>query len=203
LIGLLCGALALLPALEGRAYAQQAPAPAPAAAPAPPAGAPPAAAPAPAPKAGAPGGAYDPWSNPAGNPPSGYAPPAGYPPAGYAPPPGYPPPGYQAYPPIDTGRVVAQATADAKADTGVGWFFIGCLGLLGIIVAFVAEPSPPPERFVGKSPEYVNTYSTTYKSAGKNAQGTQALYGCLVGTGIFIGIYAILIASYASSAQSP
>jgi hypothetical protein len=188
--------MALLPALEGRAYAQQA-APAAEPAPAPAPGAPPAAAPAPAPKGAAPGGAYDPWSNPAAAPPPGYAPPAGYPGAGYP-----PPPGYQAYPPLDTGRVVAQATADAKQDTGAGWFFLGCLGLIGVLVAFVAEPSPPPERFVGKSPEFVNTYSTAYKSAGKSAQGTQAIYGCLVGTAIVIGIYAILIASYASSSQT-
>jgi hypothetical protein len=194
-LGLLCGTIALLPALEHPAQAQPAAAPAaPAAAPAPRP-----AAPAPQAPAGAATAAPAPQGYP---PPPAYPPPAGYPPPGSYPPPGAYPPGYP--PPygyghqLDIGSVMAQATEDAEADSnGVAWFFIGCLGLLGILIAYVAEPVPPPQRLMGKSPEYVNAYVGAYKAAGKSAQGKQAIIGCLVGTGIAVVFYVILIAALA------
>jgi hypothetical protein len=95
---------------------------------------------------------------------------------------------------------MAQATQDAEADTnGAAWFFLGCLGLIGVLIAYVAEPSPPPERLMGKSPEYVGAYVGTYKSAGKSAQGRQAIIGCLVGTGVAVAIYIVVLASIAHS----
>ena len=42
-------------------------------------------------------------------------------------------------------RAVLEATQDAQADeNGTLWFFAGCiLGLIGVVIAYVAEPSPP------------------------------------------------------------
>ena len=40
----------------------------------------------------------------------------------------------------------------------------GCLlGALGIVGARFYEPSPPPTRFIGKSPEYIDAYVARYK----------------------------------------
>jgi hypothetical protein len=117
-------------------------------------------------------------------------PPAGQPAYGYAP------------PPVDAGRAAAEAIQDANADiNGTLWFFVGCLGLIGIAVAYLAEPSPPAARLMGKSAEYVMIYSTAYKSEGKSIQGRHAIYGCLVGTAIGVAIYIILVVAILKSAN--
>lgn len=122
-------------------------------------------------------------------PPAGQ--PAGQPGYGYAP------------PPVDAGRAAAEGVQDANADiNGTLWFFVGCLGIIGIAVAYFAEPSPPPARLMGKSAEYVMIYSTSYKSEGKSIQGRHAIYGCLVGTAIAVAIYIIIVVAIVKNANT-
>ncbi|HVV50653.1 MAG TPA: hypothetical protein VHO06_13390 [Polyangia bacterium] len=122
---------------------------------------------------------------------------------GWAPPPtgapGYPPPAYA--PPFDAGRAVAQATQDAQADESGGlWFFAGCLlGIIGVIVAYVAEPVPPPARLMGKSPEYVAIYTQTYKDQGRSAQLRSALWGMGTTLVVVVAIYVIVIVAIVKS----
>jgi len=96
---------------------------------------------------------------------------------------------------------MAQAEQDALADTsGTMWMAVGCLvGVLGVVIGYVVEPSPPPTRLLGRSPEYVASYTQAYRYAGKREQGSKALTGCLVGTGVAAVIYAVAIASMTSS----
>jgi len=110
----------------------------------------------------------------------------------WAPPPaGQPAPGY-APPPVDAGRASAEGVQDADADiNGTLWFFVGCLGVIGIAIAYFAEPSPPPARLMGKSAEYVAIYTGAYKTEGKSVQGRHAIYGCLVGTGLIVAVYVV------------
>ena len=113
---------------------------------------------------------------------------------------GPPPPGapYGYAPqPVDTNRAVMEATADAQADeNGALWFFAGCiLGLIGVVIAYVAEPTPPPERLMGKSPEYLSVYTTTYSSQGRSAQLHSALWGFGTFVVVFVAIYVIVIVS--------
>jgi|SRR5580692_4546799 hypothetical protein len=124
----------------------------------------------------------------------------------WAPPPAGPPAGQPGYgyapPPVDAGRAAAEGVQDANADiNGTLWFFVGCLGIIGIAVAYFAEPSPPPARLMGKSSEYVMIYTTSYKSEGKSIQGRHAIYGCLVGTAIGVAIYIILVVAILKSAN--
>lgn len=105
-----------------------------------------------------------------------------------------PAPGAAVYappPPIDPARVVQQATQDAQADeNGALWFFAGCLlGLIGVIIAAVADPTPPAARVMGKSPEYLALYTSTYRSAGSSAQ----LHSALWGLGTIVIVYVVLI----------
>jgi hypothetical protein len=114
-----------------------------------------------------------------------------------------PPAGAPAYapPPVDTGRAVMEATQDAQADTnGVLWFFAGCLlGLIGVVIAAVADPTPPPARMMGKSPEYLAVYTNTYKSVGHSAQLHSALWGLGTAVVVVVVIYVIIIVAFVKS----
>jgi hypothetical protein len=114
-----------------------------------------------------------------------------------------PPAGAPVYapPPVDTGRAVMEATQDAQADNnGVLWFFAGCLlGVIGVVIAAVADPTPPPARMMGKSPEYLAVYTNTYKSVGHSAQLHSALWGMGTALVVLIVIYVIIIVAVVKS----
>ena len=99
--------------------------------------------------------------------------------------------------PAPAGSPVATARDDASTDVrtaatidsclwlsggfglGVGG---GCLlGALGIVGARFYEPSPPPTRFIGKSPEYIDAYVARYKSTRNEVALSSACLGCIAG----------------------
>ena len=96
----------------------------------------------------------------------------------------------------DAGTGCADGERRAKSDISGGtWFAIGCLaGLIGYLIA-LSEPNPPAMQLLGKPPEYVAAYTDCYREKGKNIKSKNALTGCLVGTGISIVFYAVLIAA--------
>jgi hypothetical protein len=156
--------------------------------------------PPPYPPAGSPPPGYPPAANTApGYPPSSAAPPA-YPPAAYPPPVYRRPPQRHPYD-FDGAEAAAAGERDAIADTSSGaWFVLGCLlGGIGVIIAYVAEPTPPPARLIGQSPEWVTVYSAAYKTAGRSAQGKGALIGCLVIAGVFVALLAAISSSTSSA----
>lgn len=93
---------------------------------------------------------------------------------------------------------------DAKSNEGGPlWFFVGfCVGVLGVVIAYVVEPSPPPTRIVGKSSDYTTAYTSAYKAAGKKAQGKIALIGCVVSGLIVVLWYVFVFVVFASAATS-
>jgi hypothetical protein len=114
----------------------------------------------------------------------------------WAPPPQpYPGQPYYAPPPVDASRATAEAITDAHADTnGTLWYFAGCLlGVIGILIAYVSEPSPPPARMMGKSPEYLAIYTNTYKAEARSIQGRSAIYGTLTAVAVVVVIYVIIV----------
>jgi hypothetical protein len=119
---------------------------------------------------------------------------------GWAPPPAGGQP-YYAPPPVDTARAVMEATQDAQADeNGVLWFFAGCLlGVIGVVIAAVADPSPPPARLMGKSPEYLAVYAQTYRSEGHSAQLRSSLWGLGTAVVVIVAIYVIIIVAFVKS----
>lgn len=121
-------------------------------------------------------------------------------PGGYAPGQPYGQP-YYAPPPVDAARATTEAINDARADTnGTLWFFAGCLlGVIGIIIAYVAEPTPPPARLMGKSPEYLAIYTTTYKSEARSIQGRSAIWGTATAVAVVVVIYIIVIVAIVKS----
>ena len=85
--------------------------------------------------------------------------------------------------------VAAQAIADAKKDASqdtnaMNWYLFGCLGVglcSPIIVgaSFVYTPRVPTDRLVGKSPEYITSYTQTYQKERKSVQVKATIGGCL------------------------
>lgn len=96
-----------------------------------------------------------------------------------------------------------QAKADAteaanSTDTQI-WFLAGCLGgIIGVLIAQAVEPKPSATALLGKSPEYIATYSDTYTEIAKKRQTRSAMNGCIAGTLVTVAFYAILIAAAAS-----
>ncbi|MXV82341.1 hypothetical protein F4Z98_03125 [Candidatus Poribacteria bacterium] len=84
------------------------------------------------------------------------------------------------------------ARTDADADVNLlHWRLIGLSGgllggcLLGSVMvasAYMHMPTPPAERFIGKSPEYVLVYTTAYESRTRKLQVENTAGGCLAGS---------------------
>ena len=54
-----------------------------------------------------------------------------------------------------------------------------------ITEVYVRHPDPPPDRFIGKSPAYINIYVSTYKAKSAKSGRRRAKWaaaGCLGGT---------------------
>ena len=109
--------------------------------------------------------------------------------------------------------VVAQAEADATADANKDvnkplWFGTGCLlsGLVflplpgswtscllppaGLTGTYFYRPAPPVSRLIGRTPEYVSVYTSTYKLKRGSVQANWASAGCLSG-GAAVGLIVV------------
>lgn len=97
-----------------------------------------------------------------------------------------------------------QAEFDAQRDVnGMLWLAIGFFGgIFGIAAAYVIEPSPPASRLIGKSAEYVATYTDCYKSAGKDIQTKNAIKGCVISGLLYVAVYGCYYAIWAAAAAS-
>jgi len=81
-------------------------------------------------------------------------------------------------------KICQRAKLDAQMDVNkMLWFGAGFIfNILGLGAAYIIEPSPPPIRLLGKSPEYVAVYTDCYKNEAKRVQANKALVGCILGT---------------------
>jgi len=88
-------------------------------------------------------------------------------------------------------QVCMQAQQNARTDINKTlWLAIGFFGgILGIAAAYIVEPSPPASRLLGKSPEYVATYTDCYKDEGKKLQANAAIKGCVIGALVYVATY--------------
>ena len=79
-------------------------------------------------------------------------------------------------------EAIVAAERDAQGDTSASlWFLGGCFGgLIGVIIAYGVEPSPPATRLLGKSPEYVAFYTDAYQEKAKKLRANSAWAGCIV-----------------------
>ena len=98
-------------------------------------------------------------------------------------------------------EAIVAAERDAQNDVNKGlWFLGGCFGgVIGVIIAYGVEPSPPATRLLGKSPEYVAFYAQAYTEKAKKLQTNSALGGCCVST-LYVATYGFLMLAAHSSA---
>lgn len=98
-------------------------------------------------------------------------------------------------PSLPDAVVLAQQRAESDVNKTL-WMGAGCLlGITGVILAYIIEPSPPTAALVGKPPEYTATYIRAYKEKARNIQAKYALYGCLIGSAVSGCIYASALSS--------
>ena len=95
----------------------------------------------------------------------------------------------------------ATALLDAKRDADFhissgSWFAFGFFcGGIGFIAAAITSSNPDPARLMGKSPGYVNAYTTAYKSAARQRKLTSSAAGCVTNSVIQGLIWAVVVAS--------
>lgn len=94
----------------------------------------------------------------------------------------------------ENGLLQARMDAQRDAQTDVNQFLWGAgscvlasagsclLGSVGVIGANAYQPTPPPERLLGKSPQYVTSYTKAYQAKAKRLQIRASAIGCLGGT---------------------
>ena len=97
-------------------------------------------------------------------------------------------------------EAIVAAERDAQNDVNKGlWFLGGCFGgVIGVIIAYGVEPSPPATRLLGKSPEYVAFYTQAYAEKAKKLQTNSALGGCCVVT-LYVATYGVVMLAAHSS----
>ena len=97
------------------------------------------------------------------------------------------------YAPEGMADAYTQGKMDAEAEVNSTlWLALGCLlGIWGVLIAYVYEPSPPAMRIVGKDPEWVALYTEGYKKGAKNKQVKNAVIGCVIGTAASMVVYCL------------
>ena len=91
------------------------------------------------------------------------------------------------------GGVLAADSSNKSLEEAVPYFLCG--STVGCLVPFISiyayKSGPPPERLIGKSPEYVKFYTETYKSKVRQLRivsaGAGGAFGCLLGFAITSG----------------
>lgn len=83
-----------------------------------------------------------------------------------------------------------------------GWFFMGCcLGITGVLVAYIMEPTvPSTANVMGKSSAYIMGYNEGYEKAVKKLRSKSALNGCIVSGVCAIIYYVLSFALFAATA---
>ncbi len=91
----------------------------------------------------------------------------------------------------DRQQAQVQAEQDAEQDvTKILWIVVGFfITLIGLIIAYIYQPSPPATRMVDKSSEYAMFYTEAYKNKCRSIQLTYTAIGFAVSAGIGILIF--------------
>lgn len=97
-----------------------------------------------------------------------------------------------------------QAIEDAKADASAWqWIGVGCLfTLFGVAAAYIIEPTPPPDKLIGKSPSYVESYTDCFVKQCRRTRAGNAWIGLGVSTAAYLVVGIVAMVLMASAAES-
>jgi len=88
---------------------------------------------------------------------------------------------------VRSDSLLAVAHAQAAAEREVSkltWFGVGCaVNVAGFAIATLTTSPPPESHLMGRSPEYVEAFTTAYKEKSRNIQMVYAGWGCAASTG--------------------
>lgn len=100
--------------------------------------------------------------------------------------------------------ICIQAEIDARGDVNSWlWMGVGCVfNLIGVGVAYLYKATPPPERLLGKPPEYVSAYTDCYVKQARKSQGGKAWIGCGVSGGVTLVAGTIILIAAADAAST-
>lgn len=104
----------------------------------------------------------------------------------------------------DQHQARMQGEQDAELDvTKILWIVVGFfITLIGLIIAYIYQPSPPATRLVDKSNEYIMFYTEAYKNKCRSIQLTYTAIGFAVSAGIGILIFIAGMAMIGSISNS-
>jgi len=86
------------------------------------------------------------------------------------------------------GSSVARVNPNSDFDAECG-LIIGSILALGPLVLILGhQPTPPPERFIGKSPEYIDVYTDVYKKRTRQLSRPYTARGQVIGCVIAGGL---------------
>lgn len=90
---------------------------------------------------------------------------------------------------------VIAAEQDAKTDLNkLVWLCAGFFGnIIGVLVAYIYQPTPPLTRLYEKSEEYKMFYNDTYKAKLRSGQLTYALIGIAILVGVYVLFFGIIL----------
>ena len=90
------------------------------------------------------------------------------------------------------------AEQDAEIDVSkILWVVVGLFTtIIGILIAYIYQPTPPATRLFEKSQEYTLFYTEAYQAKTRSIQLTYAVVGFAIGAGIafitFLSVLAII-----------
>ena len=95
---------------------------------------------------------------------------------------------------MNNGQHQARMDGEQDAETDVSkilWIVVGfSISLIGVLIAYVFQPSPPASRIFEKSQEYVMFYTEAYKNKARSIQLKNSVFG--LGLLFVIGILWII-----------
>ena len=100
---------------------------------------------------------------------------------------------------MNNGQHQARMDGEQDAEAEVSrmfWIIISfSISLVGILIAYVYQPSPPASRIFEKSQEYVMFYTEAYKNKARSIQLTNSAigFGLLFGIGILWLVFVMVM----------
>lgn len=99
---------------------------------------------------------------------------------------------------VNQARMVAEQ--DAETDVSkLLWVVVGFfINLVGLLIAYIYQPTPPASRMIEKSPEYTMYYTEAYQAKARNIQLSYAAIGFAIGLGLGLLLVIVVFAMVGS-----